>query len=57
MPLIAKFEDIVAWQEARCLSQQIYVLSASGDLARDFGLRESDAQGSGFCHDEYRRGL
>ncbi len=40
MPLIAKFEDVVAWQEARCLSQQIYVLSSTGDLARDFGLRD-----------------
>ena len=40
MPLISRFEDIVSWQEARCLSRQIFVLSASGDLARDFGLRD-----------------
>ena len=40
MPLIAKFEDVVAWQEARGLSQQIYVLSSTGDLSHDFGLRD-----------------
>lgn len=40
MPLIARFEDIVAWQEARCLTQHIYVLCETGDLASDFGLRD-----------------
>ena len=39
MPLIKRFEDIRAWQEARRLTQQIYQLSASGPFAQDFGLR------------------
>ncbi|MFQ5612003.1 MAG: four helix bundle protein [Anaerolineae bacterium] len=40
MPLIKRFEDIQAWQEARKLTRQIYQLSSSGSFARDFGLRD-----------------
>ncbi|HEY2982472.1 MAG TPA: four helix bundle protein [Anaerolineales bacterium] len=40
MPLISKFEDIHAWQEARKLVNMVYKLSSSGNLARDFGLRD-----------------
>jgi four helix bundle protein len=40
MPLIKCFEDIVAWQEARKLTQQIYTLSSKGLFARDFGLKD-----------------
>ncbi len=40
MPLIERFEDIIAWQEARQLTRQIYQLTASGPFARDFGLRD-----------------
>ena len=38
MPLIKKFEDIVAWQEARALSQQIYSITRIEPFSRDFGL-------------------
>ncbi len=40
MALIKRFEDILAWQEARSLTRQIYQLSSSGLLARDFGLKD-----------------
>ena len=40
MALIKKFEDIIAWQEARKLVSSIYRLTNSGSLARDFGLRD-----------------
>jgi len=40
MPLITRFEDIVAWQEARKLTREIYSLTKEGDFARDFGLRD-----------------
>jgi four helix bundle protein len=40
MPLVKRFEDIRAWQEARALTQQIYQLSGSGSFAQDFGLRD-----------------
>jgi four helix bundle protein len=40
MALIERFEDIRGWQEARVLTRQIYALTASGEFARDFGLRD-----------------
>jgi four helix bundle protein len=40
MPLITKFEDIQAWQEARKLTRSIYQLVQSSPLARDFGLKD-----------------
>ena len=40
MPLIKKFEDIIAWQEARKLVADIYRLTSSGALAKDYGLRD-----------------
>jgi four helix bundle protein len=40
MALIKRFEDIHAWREARRLTQIIYRISASGSLAKDFGLRD-----------------
>jgi four helix bundle protein len=40
MPLIARFEDIRAWQEARKLTLHMYRLSETGSFAKDFGLRD-----------------
>ena len=40
MALIKKFEDIIAWQEARKLVSNIYRLTNSGPLAKDYGLRD-----------------
>jgi four helix bundle protein len=40
MALIKKFEDIVAWQEARKLVSSIYRLTNTGALAKDYGLRD-----------------
>ena len=40
MALIKKFEDIVAWQEARKLNKMIYKIAANGPLGKDFGLRD-----------------
>ena len=40
MPLITKFEDIQAWQEARKLTRSIYQLVQNSPLARDFGLKD-----------------
>jgi hypothetical protein len=40
MPLIKRFEDIIAWQEARKLVKTIYQLTGSGALAKDFGLHD-----------------
>ena len=40
MALITRFEDILAWQEARKLTGAIYQMSATKPFARDFGLRD-----------------
>ena len=40
MVLIKKFEDIVAWQEARKLVSNIYKLTTIGAFAKDYGLRD-----------------
>lgn len=40
MAMITKFEDIVAWQEARKLTKQIYLLTRREPFAHDFGLRD-----------------
>jgi len=40
MALIKKFEDIIAWQEARKLVASIYQLTNLGHLAKDFGMRD-----------------
>ena len=40
MPRIERFEEIEAWKKARELTKAIYKVSAKGDFARDFGLRD-----------------
>jgi four helix bundle protein len=40
MAMIEKFEDIIAWQEARILTQSIYKTTRREPFARDFGLRD-----------------
>lgn len=37
---IEKFEDIEAWQVGRNLTQAIYQVTAQGEFAKDFGLRD-----------------
>ena len=40
MATIKRFEEIIAWQEARKLASMIYSLTSVGEFARDFGLRD-----------------
>jgi four helix bundle protein len=40
MGFIAKFEDILAWQEARKLTAAVYRMTGSGPFTHDFGLRD-----------------
>ena len=39
MATIKRFEDLQAWQKARQLTQEVYELTKTGELARDFELR------------------
>jgi four helix bundle protein len=40
MALIKRFEDILAWQEARKMVNAIYQITREGSLSKDFGLRD-----------------
>jgi len=37
---IERFEDIVAWQEARILTKRVYDLCSDGAFVKDFGLKD-----------------
>jgi four helix bundle protein len=39
MATFRRFEDILAWQNARVLAREIYVASTKGEFGRDFDLR------------------
>jgi len=40
MTAITKFEDLIAWQEARKLVSMIYKATLDGPFSRDFGLKD-----------------
>lgn len=40
MPTIKRFEDILAWQEARVLAQLVYSLTSKQPLANDLGFSD-----------------
>ena len=39
MPTFRRFEDIQAWQKARLLVKEIYLISGTNDFGKDFELR------------------
>jgi four helix bundle protein len=40
MAAINRLEDIIAWQEARGLTKEVYEMTSREPFARDFGLRD-----------------
>lgn len=40
MATITKFEELLAWQEARRLVKMIYKMTSNGSLSKDFGMRD-----------------
>ena len=38
MPLVKRFEDVHAWQEARKLTKSVYALTQENEFRRDYGL-------------------
>src|SRR3989338_8544340 len=38
MPLVKRFEDLQAWQEARSVTQRVYKLTQEPEFRRDYGL-------------------
>jgi len=39
MPTFRRFEDIHAWQKARVLVKEVYLMSGTGNFSKDFELR------------------
>jgi four helix bundle protein len=37
---VTRFEDLVAWQNARMLTNQVYVVTGGGPFNKDFGLKD-----------------
>ena len=37
---VIRFEDLECWQKAKSLAVELYVISNSGELGKDFGLRD-----------------
>ena len=40
MTAVTKFEDLIAWQEARKLVKMIYKMTFNGSFSKDFGMRD-----------------
>ena len=40
MARISKFEDIESWKRARVFANEVYKITATGEFARDFGLKD-----------------
>lgn len=40
MPPITRFEDLLAWQEARRLTREIYKATGRGMFSKDYGLKD-----------------
>jgi len=45
-----KFEDIIAWQKARLLSNGVYEATRDTQFGRDYGLRDQIRRASVFSH-------
>ena len=40
MGKVNKFEDLIAWQKARKLTQEIYTVTKNDEFRKDFGLKD-----------------
>ena len=40
MSKITRFEDLICWQKARIMVNNIYTITKSGQLSKDFGLKD-----------------
>ncbi len=57
MATIKKFEDIEAWQKARVLCNEIYIISVQTDLAKDFRFRDQINAAAGSIMDNISEGF
>jgi len=51
------FEEIEAWQKARELSNEIYMLSTKGDFSKDYSLKDQINRSTGSTMDNIAEGF
>lgn len=56
MATIQKFEDLEIWQLARVLSKDIFLLTKTGNLCKDFSLKDQMNRSSGSIMDNIAEG-
>src|SRR4051812_14924897 len=37
---VERFEELIAWQKARALTRDVYILTGEGRFSKDFGLKD-----------------
>jgi four helix bundle protein len=57
MSTIKKFEDIIAWQKARELSKQIFLITKLEAFSKDFNLKNQIRSSSGSIMDNIAEGF
>lgn len=57
MGTIQKFEDLEIWQLARELAKEIFILTQSGKLSKDFSLKDQMNRSSGSIMDNIAEGF
>jgi len=57
MATIQKFEDLEIWQLARILSKDIFILSQTTNLVKDFSLKDQMNRSSGSIMDNIAEGF
>jgi four helix bundle protein len=57
MATIKRFEDIEAWQKARLLAKEIFIISRETELAKDFRLRDQINAAAGSTMDNIAEGF
>jgi four helix bundle protein len=57
MATIRRFEDIEAWQKARELAQEIYLLTEKGTFSKDYELKTQIRKSSGSIMDNIAEGF
>lgn len=56
MATIQKFEDLEIWQLVRTLAKNIFIISQTGKLAKDFSLKDQTNRSSGSIMDNIAEG-
>jgi len=57
MATFKSFTEITAWQKARKLSQEIYLLTSEGSFSKDYGLKDQINRASGSIMDNIAEGF